>query len=728
MQPVNNSVCISVIVPCLNEEGNIGGLVERISTALSDLRFEIILVDDGSTDNTINLAEKMCSENYNLKVCKHAGNFGIVRAWQTGLDHADGEIVCLIDADLQNPPEAIKELFDCLVDNQADLVQGVRSSIGRTKNQRMLFSRGLNFLLNFVFRQKAIDSKSGFVLGYKHVLIDILDHRLKYFFFQTFIGVVARRKKYKVHEVETLFDSRESGESFITRKNVSIILLKVLLDFIPAFIEFRFINKPILMGIPGVSKFSQRSIKSRIYFHLYFSTMKIHKWIISGDSKWYYYFLKNTEFLDREALVKLQDDRLKKLLHHTYQHVPYYRKTFQQSGLNLQSLIEMKSIPLLSKDDVRKNIHFSMFSDDHMKKQMLRIQTSGSTGQPFVCYADKFQLEMRFATTLRALEMTGWTFGDKQLRLWHQTLGMTRKQALKEKIDSILLRRKFIPAFEMTEDSVSKLFTMIERYRPVLIDGYAESLNFISMFAPHSTTLDQISVMSSAQQLTPETRQLIQEKLNARVFDKYGSREFSGIAYQCAEGRNFHVQDESYIVEILVDGRKAEPGEVGELVITDLNNFSVPLIRYRIGDLSLAVEQTPCPCGRSHSQIGMISGRTQALVLCNNGVWLPGTFFAHFFKDFQFAIQHFQIIQETAGAFRVNIIPTPRYTSDIESQIRTGLYRYTGSSTKIEFLQVSEIPMERTGKRTPVISRVSVDFQKIRPAELLTSKKHYASE
>ena len=212
------------------------------------------------------------------------------------------------------------------------------------------------------------------------------------------------------------------------------------------------------------------------------------------------------------------------------------------------------------------------------------------------------------------------------------------------------------------------------------------------------------------------------EKLNAKVFDKYGSREFSGIAYQCAEGRNFHVQDESYVVEILIDGRQALPGEVGELVITDLNNFSVPLIRYRIGDLALAVEQAPCACGRNHSQIGMISGRTQALVLCQNGVWLPGTFFAHFFQDFQFAIQHFQIIQEVSGAFRINLIPTPRYTPEIESEIRHGLSRFTGSSTTIEFVQVKEIPMERTGKRTPVISKVSVDFQKIKSTDLFTSK------
>ena len=109
--------------------------------------------------------------------------------------------------------------------------------------------------------------------------------------------------------------------------------------------------------------------------------------------------------------------------------------------------------------------------------------------------------------------------------------------------------------------------------------------------------------------------------------------------------------DESYIVELLVDDRPAKPGEIGEVVITDLNNFSVPLIRYRIGDLAMAVDETQsCPCGRYLSRIGRIEGRTHAIVYCANGTWLPGSFFLHFFKDYEHAIRFFQIQQEEKGS------------------------------------------------------------------------------
>jgi phenylacetate-CoA ligase len=219
--------------------------------------------------------------------------------------------------------------------------------------------------------------------------------------------------------------------------------------------------------------------------------------------------------------------------------------------------------------------------------------------------------------------------------------------------------------------------------------------------------------MSSAQQLTDVTRIQIEAQFGAKVLDKYGSREFSGIAYQCLDSKYHHVQDESYIVEILVDGRPARIGEVGEVVITDLNNFSMPMIRYRIGDLAVAVEQSECKCGRQLSQIGEITGRTQALISCINGVWLPGTFFAHFFKDFDFAVQRYQVFQETQDKFTLRIVPSSQLTHAVIERIINDLRLYTGQNQTIDIDLVEEIPLLKTGKRTPVISDVRIDFQQI---------------
>ena len=223
-------------------------------------------------------------------------------------------------------------------------------------------------------------------------------------------------------------------------------------------------------------------------------------------------------------------------------------------------------------------------------------------------------------------------------------------------------------------------------------------------------------MMSSAQALPDNVRGRIEAGFRTRVFDKYGSREFSGIAYQCEAGTDHHVMDESYIVEVLVDGRPALPGETGEIVITDLNNFSVPLIRYRIGDLATAVDNAvPCPCGRSMTRIGKIQGRTQAIVHCGNGAWIPGTFFAHFFKDYEHLVRFFQIHQTEKGAFVLKVVKGSQFSNREFARMIQTLRQYVGSETetRIDSEFVEEIPLLRTGKRSPVVSTVTEDFQSL---------------
>jgi phenylacetate-CoA ligase len=708
-------VKLSVIVPCFNEAQNIHGIFDRINNSLSEIDWEVVFVNDGSTDATLDFIEVLVSENPAVvKLIKHESNRGIHESWMSGLEQSKGDLVCLMDADLQYPPEAIKELMRAFFESSADVVQGARRSIGKDEDRRMQSFRIINFWLNIVFRIHAKDGSSTFILAPRDIMTEVLTTRRKYRFFQTFLHVSAMSKGYKVSEIETLFSGRYDGKPGSSQYEELIRFCQVLVNFRTAIKEFLGPKSFILEGIKPVSA-PDLPFWRRVRFEFFFLTMPLHKWIISRNARSYYLWLKRTEYLTTDQIQELQLRRLKLLLRRAYQNVPYYKRIFDDAEFNpfdIKTLADIRLVPLTEKQDVRDNIHFSMFAKNHNKKYMHRIKTSGSTGEPFICYADKFQLEMRFASTIRAFEMAGWKFGDKQLRLWHQTLGMTKSMVIREKIDALFMRRKFVPAFEMTEKSALALVKEIETYEPVLIDGYAESLNFIASAKVDGSSWRPRAIVSSAQQLTPETRNRVQSMFGSLVLDKYGSREFSGIAYQCLSSNFHHVQDESYIVELLVNNRPALPGEIGEIVVTDLNNLSTPLIRYRIGDLAVAVEQTDCPCRRPHSLIGDITGRTQALVACTNGVWLPGTFFAHFFKDFEYAVKKYQIIQEVSGEFSVSIIPTTQFTPKTTSEILDGLSKYVGD-TKISINLVDQIALLSTGKRTPVFSKVRLDFQDI---------------
>ena len=193
--------------------------------------------------------------------------------------------------------------------------------------------------------------------------------------------------------------------------------------------------------------------------------------------------------------------------------MPFYRDLFDGAGLgpsDVRTLDDLRGVPLLSKDTVAENLYHGMLSNNHDKRRMLRVATSGSTGEPFVCYADRHQLEIRWAATLRGLEMTGYRFGDRQVRLWHQTIGMGRVQVAQEKLDALLSRRVFIPAFEISDANVEQVLETIRRYRPVLLDGYAESLHLLARHLGQRSLREcgVKAIVTSAQSLPGESRRV----------------------------------------------------------------------------------------------------------------------------------------------------------------------------------------------------------------------------
>ena len=721
-----DATLISVVAPCLNEDGSLRLFAERVVKALrkQGVDFELVIVNDGSTDRTPEVMAQLEAEFLEIKGVHLEANQGIASAWKIGTTASSGEFVCLIDSDLQNPPEDIWRLYEAMVSSRCDFAQAHRSEIERKDQVRFLVSRVFNSILNLVFRDDARDNKSGFLIGPRVALLDSLTEAPRFAHFQSLIRVAARTKGYTFTEVETLFFERIHGESFLKGTRTYRVILQSLADVVRGLVVFGRIPKVSNDGNVLPSWALKKDIPHpykgarRLLFELYFATMPLHTWLITRNARRLYLQLKESEWLDAKDIERYQIEKLNRLIKHATTEVPHYRRVL--SGLvanpGLNTIPELTRLPLLEKDYLRENLYFDLFAENHDKRVMHKITTSGSTGTPLTIYADRFQLEVRFASTLRALEWTGWRFGDKQARLWHQKIGMSFSQVIKEKLDAMLLRRMFIPAFEISGGSIEAMISRLERFRPTLIDGYAESLNFLAGYLKERGALNfkPLALMSSAQSLPDDSRKTIESAVGARVFDKYGSREFSGIAYQCAESRDYHVVSESYIVELLVGGRPALPGEIGEVVITDLNNYSVPLIRYRIGDLAQAVDNSvPCPCGRQQPRIGQIQGRTQAIVYCANDLWIPGTFFAHFFKDYSDVVSMFQIHQELKGEFTLRVVKAAGWTDAGMEAVMDDLRQVIGQTTQMKISYVDVIPLLATGKRSPVVSEVREDIQAV---------------
>jgi len=217
---------LSLVAPCLNEEKNVVELCERFLSVAhaKKISVEIVFVDDGSTDNTWMILGKL-QDQYGdeVRLVRHSTNRGIPQGWISGVEGSTGEVVCLIDSDLQNPPEAVFDLLAAYDPIRVDVVRGVRRPSAKQPKSRLFFSRSLNFLLNGIFGMNSEDNKSGFVLANRDTMMQLVHHQGHYNHYQTFIGVAAHTKLMRVEEVPTLFHDRRAGVSFLSGRSMRVI-------------------------------------------------------------------------------------------------------------------------------------------------------------------------------------------------------------------------------------------------------------------------------------------------------------------------------------------------------------------------------------------------------------------------------------------------------------------------------------------------------------------------
>ncbi len=719
---------LSVIAPCYNEAENVVELTERLLRMFEKfgIKGEIVLVNDASTDTTKELIEGLVQKYPDTVVLVHHDkNKRMFQGWKSGLSAARGTYVALIDADLQNLPEDVGRLYREALFSNVDLVQGWRNHIGRSNESfaRGIASRGLSALLNILFGMRSRDNKSAFVVARREVLQDILTLHYDYRYPQTFVGVSAHAKGYSIREIETLFQDRRLGQSFIADLPLKASVL-TLVDVVKGLFEFRLrptydaALRNFLKQYPPAKKDEPLPFWRALHFKLYLFLFPLHHWTISYDAGRYYDDFKLSQWLPQKRIKEFQEVKLRKLITHAYYHVPFYRELFDRAAVRPEAIgtsEDLLKLPIINKGVIRDNLYLGLLSDNHSKKNLQRVRTSGSTGEPFEVFAEKKQLEMRWAGTQRALEWTGYRFGDRQVRLWHKYLGMKPVEIFKEKLDALLTRRKFIPAYEITDKNLFAYISSIMRFKPVLLDGYAESFNMLARFLQKNKTGGLVwgghkpkGIMSSAQTLPKESRAIIEEVFGCGVFDKYGSREFvGGIAYQCEEREGYHIVAECNIVEVLKDGKPAAPGEVGELVITELNNYAMPLIRYKIGDLAVAYDPAkPCPCGRGLPLIGSVQGRVQSIVVGTKNQFVPGTFFNRVFFKHHDAIRQYQIVQERFGELRIKIIKANLFHEGVLSEIRSDIKSHMGDDLEIVVEYVETIPLGKTGKHQHCISKL----------------------
>ncbi len=425
--------------------------------------------------------------------------------------------------------------------------------------------------------------------------------------------------------------------------------------------------------------------------------------------------LNKTQYYNDDKLKELQWDKLKKLIKHSYETVPYYRSLLDSNGIkpdSINSYDDYRKIPILTRKQISENRDL-LISKEYKIEDLKKASSSGSTGEPLALYhTSDFKLWAK-AHQLRNYNWCGgYEIGDRFALLWGSEIYFKLKTYL-DMFENKLMNRIEFNTFRLNEKYLLDMCKKLSKFKPKLISSYPSSLLFMSeVMLKHNINVSPAAIQTTSETLTQIDRKIISERFNCKVMDKYGSRETNVIACECEEQMGMHINIENTFVEFLRDGKPVKPGEIGEIVVTNLNNYGMPLIRYAIGDLGIPLEEK-CKCGRTLPLMRQLNGRESDIITTVNGDMIDSYFFSYLLQDFK-EIAYFQIVQTTLKDITLNLVMNKEIEKkNFESKITEKINFFTNNSFDIHYEYVDNIPIEKSGKRRITISKVPFEWGKM---------------
>jgi len=444
---------------------------------------------------------------------------------------------------------------------------------------------------------------------------------------------------------------------------------------------------------------------SKIVFPLYHELKKDGLWkIISGydESQWY----------SLNQLMSQQQKKLEELLLHAKKDVPYYRRVFRDYGLTAKELCtysNFKKLPYLTKDIINKNKD-SIVASHVKKRDLVTNSTSGSTGENLYFFQDRKCMLARQSVVWRNQAWVNCLYADKQASLWGAPFDLKKSQSMKGKLHALFTREISLSSYELSEQSMEKYEKILNKYKPKLLVSYPSPLNtFAEFLLANKKTIPSIkSIITSAETLYEWQRSTIEKAFDCPVFDRYGCREFGSIAHECEKHEGYHLNVERFFLEILDDrGKPVTDEESGEIVITDLDNYGFPFIRYKIGDIATQSSRS-CSCGRGLPMLERIEGRTFDIIKAPNGNRIAGTFWTLALRTFP-GIKNFQVEQILINKIILRIVTEHDYSMQTEEKITKLIHDKCGYEMEIKIIYVGRIPLTKSGKRKFVISSLAAN-------------------
>jgi phenylacetate-coenzyme A ligase PaaK-like adenylate-forming protein len=410
-----------------------------------------------------------------------------------------------------------------------------------------------------------------------------------------------------------------------------------------------------------------------------------------------------SQYFSESELAELQNEKVRLLVSHCYENVPYYAQMLRQLKLtpsDFRGVEDLAKLPLLDKETVHR-MPESFHAQNYCNAPLEVVSTSGTTGTTLRIKVDVEGRRKNYAFFSRLKAWAGVKPSARSATFAGRTIVPAAAQRPPFWRYSLLTNTLLFSSYHLSEKHIPAYVEKLREWDPELIDSYPSSIHALARYASdHNVPGPRPqAVITSSETLMQEPRELISRVFKTKVFDQYGSAEQACFISDCEHG-NYHVHSEFGVAEFLPLG---SPGGASRLVATGFTNWAMPLLRYDTGDLVIPSARV-CICGRKFKVVDQIIGRMDDLVITPDGRRVGRL--DPVFKGLE-TIRRAQIIQETLERIRVRIVPGKGFLPAHQDSVREELKKRLGDNLVYVFEIAEDIPVGAGGKFRAVISKVA---------------------
>ena len=452
------------------------------------------------------------------------------------------------------------------------------------------------------------------------------------------------------------------------------------------------------------------NIVQAVALNLY--ALRVHKERYGKEFFRVYEELLKSQYYSKEKIIEYQNLALKRVVYHAYNTTSYYQSLFDRHKLkpnDIQSREDLYKIPVLTKDLIRENFD-QLVSSNFKKNKLIHGHTSGTTGSPLDVLWDQNTCIYTNAVDWRQKNWAGINYGDKMALVLGRVVAPPGKKTPPFWKMDYIHNQLWMSAFHLSSENIKHYLRKLERFQPVAIEGYPSTVYLLAKFLNDSgKTFPVKSVLTSSETLYPLQKDEIERAFECKVYDFYGMAERVLFATECDAHADHHLNFEYGLTEIVDDNdHPLGEDEKGFVVSTSLQNYGMPLIRYKTSDVS-AIKSQQCSCGRHMPMLERITTKAEDIIVCPDGRLISPSILTHPFKPIE-NIEESQIVQEDINHITIKIVRKAGFNKNDAEKLLDGFKHRVGNDMDISIEYVNEIERTASGKFRWVISKVVKDI------------------